>query len=105
MGRKIQAVFFDMGGTIETFNFTHALRLEATAFIRQRLVQAGIDLNLGDEQLLEIITKGLERYKRWSVQTLDELEPARVWSEYVFYGQAVELERLAPVAEELSFLV
>lgn len=105
MSRKIQAAFFDMGGTIETFNFTHALRLEATAVIQQRLYQVGIDLRLRDEQLLAVITKGLERYKSWSVQTLDELPPLRVWSEYIFPEQDVELDRLAPIAEELSFLV
>lgn len=105
MSRKIQAVFFDMGGTIETFNYTHALRLDATAVIQQRLYLAGIDLRLGDEQLLAVITKGLERYKSWSVQTLDELHPLRVWSEYIFPEMDVELDRLAPIAEELSFLV
>jgi hypothetical protein len=31
---KIRAVFFDMGGTIETYGFTQAQRLEATADIQ-----------------------------------------------------------------------
>jgi putative hydrolase of the HAD superfamily len=105
MGRKIQAVIFDMGGTIETFNYTRALRLETTAILQQRLLQAGINLHLNDEQLLDVITQGLARYKAYSLQTLDELHPLRVWNEYVFVGQDVELDRLAPIAEELSFLV
>ena len=34
---KIQAVFFDMGGTIETFESTREIRLEATRLIQQKL--------------------------------------------------------------------
>ena len=101
----IQAVFFDMGGTIETFGFTRALRLEATPAVRQRLIQAGIDLRLDHEQLLDVISTGLERYKRHSIQTLDELPPSRVWNEYVFPGYELDQAKLAEIAEELSFLI
>ena len=102
---SLEAVFFDMGGTIETFGYTRELRLEATAVIQQRLLQAGIDLRLNDEKLLEVITQGLGQYKRFSLETLDELPPLRVWAEYVFPDYDVELDRLAPIAEELMFLI
>jgi hypothetical protein len=77
MGKKIQAVFFDMGGTIETFGYTRELRLKATTVIQQRLLQVGIDLQLDNEQLLELIANGLERYKRWSIQSMDHKYCAR----------------------------
>ena len=70
---KIQAVFFDMGGTIETFGFTREIRLEETRLIQQLLDQAGINLHLTNEQLYEVISCGLERYKRWCLQSLEEL--------------------------------
>lgn len=105
MNTRTQAVFFDMGGTIETFGFTRGLRLSATGIIRQRLLQAGIDLHLTDEQLLDVIMEGLECYKRYSIQTMDELPPQRVWAEYVFDQQDVDPVLLAPLAEELSLLV
>ena len=101
----IRAVFFDMGGTIETFGYTRELRLEATAVIQQRLLKAGINLDLGNEQLFEVISNGLDRYKHWCIQSLDELPPQRVWTEYIFAEYDVELERLAPIAEELMFLI
>ena len=101
----IQAIFFDMGGTIETFNFTHALRLESTGLIRNRLLEAGIEISLANEQFLDVIIKGLERYKRWSIQTLDELEPLRVWNEFVLTDWEIPGDRLAPAAEELSFII
>ena len=105
MGKKIQAVFFDMGGTIETFGYTRELRLDATAVIQQRLLQAGIDLQLDDEQLLEVISSGLGRYKLFSIENMDELPPQRVWSEYVFSGFEIDQSKLAAIAEELSFFV
>ena len=44
----IRAVFFDMGGTIETYRSTRELRLDATVGIQHRLLQAGINLNLSN---------------------------------------------------------
>ena len=102
---NIQAVFFDMGGTIETFKFTRELRLESTIGIQQRLLQAGIDLGFTVEQLYEIVSSGLQRYKDWSIETLDELPPQRVWSEFIFAGLPVEMEKLSPIAEDLTFFV
>ena len=101
----IQAVFFDMGGTIETYGYTRQLRLEATAGIRQRLQQAGVDLGLTDEALYEVISAGLESYKRFSIASLDELPPQRVWSEFIFRDYDIDRGRLAAIAEELAFLV
>ena len=105
MGMKIQAVIFDMGGTIETFGYTRELRLEATAVIQQRLLQAGIDLQLSTEQLFDVISSGLDRYKRWSIANTEELHPLRVWSKYVFDGLGVDADKLAPIAEDLAFLI
>ena len=102
---KIQAVFFDMGGTIETFGYTREIRLEATRLIHQRLIQAGIDLQLTNEQLYEVISRGLENYKRWSIKCLEELPSLRVWAEYIFSGRDVDREKLSTIAEELMFLI
>lgn len=102
---EIQAVFFDMGGTIETFGFTRALRLEATKVIRQQLSEAGIDLPGTDEQLLDLITDGLSRYKKWSIQSLEELPPARIWTNYIFAGTDAGSRLTAETAEELMVVI
>lgn len=102
---KLQAVFFDMGGTIETFGYTRELRLKATKLIRQRLLQAGIDPHLNDEQLYETISNGLEAYKRWSVQCMEELSPRGVWADYIFPGGDVDKEKLSEISEDLAFLI
>jgi putative hydrolase of the HAD superfamily len=105
MGMKIQAVFFDMGGTIETFGSTREWRLEATAVIDRRLKDAGIDLQLSNEKLCDVISSGLERYKRWSIQSTEELPPRCVWSEYILSGYEVDKEKLSEISEELAFLL
>jgi putative hydrolase of the HAD superfamily len=105
IGMTIQAVFFDMGGTIETYRFTHELRLNATTGIQQRLLQAGINLNLSDEQLLDLISSGLEHYKRWSIQSVEELSPRQVWREYILRGCSFDHVKLDEIAEELAFHV
>ena len=75
----IQAVFFDMGGTIETFWHDRELRLAATGGLNRILLQAGIDLQLDDNGLYTLVIEGLARYNHWRKHTLIEL-PAD-WSE------------------------
>ncbi len=101
----IQAVFFDMGGTIETFRYSRESRLRATPGLRQRLLSAGIDLPWTDEQLYEVVAAGLERYHQRSLASLDELPPARVWREYVFADHPVDPLRLEAAGEDLMLYV
>lgn len=105
MGMKIQAVIFDMGGTIETFGYTRELRLETTDIIQHRLVDAGIDLRLSNEQLYDVISCGLDRYKRWCLQSLEELPSRRVWSEYILQDFNLDKEKIAEISEELMLLI
>jgi putative hydrolase of the HAD superfamily len=101
----IQAVFFDMGGTIETFSYTRELRLEATPGIQERLLSAGIALHLNNEQLYDLVVNGLDRYHRWSLHSLEEISPARVWGEYILAGYPVDPDRLASIAEDLMLFI
>jgi putative hydrolase of the HAD superfamily len=97
----VQAVFFDMGGTIETFSSTPELRLQAARGLRQRLLTAGIDVQLSAEQFLDVITAGEDRYLRWKLQSLQELPPARVWREYILADYPVDGAALDAIAEDL----
>jgi len=102
---SIRAIFFDMGGTIETFWYTRESRLDATAAFQKKLISAGIDLHVTNEQLYQIVVGGLEEYKRWCIQSMDELPPKRVWSEYIFKNYDLNQAKLAGIAEELSLFV
>jgi len=97
----IQAVFFDMGGTIETFSSTPELRLQATRGLQQILITAGIDLPLSAEQLLEAIITGQDRYLRLKLQSMQELSPARVWREFILADYPIDGTAIEAIAEEL----
>ena len=98
---NIQAVFFDMGGTIDTYGQTRELRLERTPGIRERLLSVGIDLDLSNEELYEVVASGLSRYHSLGLETLQELPPQSVWSKYILCEHPVDQKALASIAEDL----
>ena len=98
---SIQAVFFDMGGTIDTYGYTRELRLERTPGIQQRLQSAGINLDFSNEELYEVVSAGLARYHTWSLESLEELPPESVWGEYILPEYSVDRNALDAIAEEL----
>jgi len=98
---NIQAVFFDMGGTIDTYGYTRELRLERTPGIQERLRSAGIELGLNNEELFEVVSTGLKRYHAWSLKSLEELPPQNVWGDYILPEHNVDREALEAIAEDL----
>jgi putative hydrolase of the HAD superfamily len=102
---KIKAVFFDMGGTIETYGYTRELRLAATPGIQAILSKVGIDLNQSTLSLYEIVTAGIKEYHETSLKTHEEYPPFRVWSEFVFKDFSLDLEKLSSISEELMVYV
>jgi len=99
----IKAVFFDMGGTIETFDFTPELRLNATPGIQKLLVGAGIELNLTNVQLYTLVSNGLNNYHKICTTNLDELSPTQIWSDFILNGFSYDLVKLDSISEELMF--
>lgn len=103
---NIQAVFFDMGGTIDTHYHDRTSSLQATEDIRRLLSPAGVDLShLDTEHLYSMIRDGLTRYRLWREETLVELPPERIWREFVLRDFPVEPHQLDDVAEDLAFTV
>lgn len=101
----IKAVFFDMGGTIETFRFDQELRLAATPALDDLLISKGINLNLGVNDLCKLITTGLDNYHKWAIDSLIELPSARVWKEYIFYDYPQFFHILDEFGEELMYWI
>jgi putative hydrolase of the HAD superfamily len=99
---SIQAVFFDMGGTIETYRYTPEMRLERTGGLQQRLQSVGIELGLSNGKLYQVVTKGLKQYHAWSLESLEELSPECVWSDYILKDYSFDREALASIAEDLA---
>lgn len=102
---SIRAVFFDMGGTIETFSHDRELRLRTTPEMRHILEKAGIDLRLTDEQLCDLVYQGSRRYHSWGIDSQIELPAAQIWTEYILPGYPQFHAQLISIAEDLMFFL
>ncbi len=97
----VKTVFFDMGGTIETFWYSPEMRLQATPGLQQLLSAHGIDLHLSDAHLLNLVTGGLARYHQWRLQTLEELPVSVVWRNYILADYPYDFPQLDAHADDL----
>jgi putative hydrolase of the HAD superfamily len=102
---KLEAVFFDMGGTIDTHTHERSAGIRATEVIRSLLARSGITLSLCDEELYDRINEGLTSYRRWREDSWIELPPERVWREFVLRSYTVAPGQLDEVAEDLAYTV
>lgn len=101
----IQAVFFDMGGTIETYGWTPELRIQETTGIQKLLIDSGINLGFSDLQLYKIISSGLDAYHLTALETMQELPAAQVFNDYIFKDLPINREEITRIAEELMFFI
>lgn len=101
----IRTVFFDMGGTIETFWFSPEMRLRATPELQRLMLSHGIDLKLSDEQLYKLVIDGLASYHHCRLRTLIELPTRVVWSDYILADYPSIFGDLDAIAEDLMLWV
>src|SRR4030065_2940009 len=97
----IQTVFFDMGGTIDTFWYSPQMRIQVTPELQILLLNQGIDLHLTDVQFYETITEGLARYHQWRMKTLEELPASIVWRKYILADYSTDFPQLESIADDL----
>jgi putative hydrolase of the HAD superfamily len=97
----IQTVFFDMGGTIETFWYSPEMRLQATSGLQELLLSHGIDLQIPVKRLYDLVTGGIARYHQWRLKTLDELPVFLIWCNYILHDYPGKFKQLEPIADEL----
>jgi putative hydrolase of the HAD superfamily len=99
---RIQAVLFDMGGTLEELYYDEDLRREATGGLRDLLREHGIDPGLSLPDLQAAVSSGLRAYQAWRKESEAELSPAIVWGEYILAGCGLSPEKLSETAEEIT---
>ena len=100
----IRAVLFDLGGTLHTANAPAGRDVWFAKRLIERLGDYGISLETQPEELARQLQENGEIYKHSSEETLRELPSVRIWNEYYLRDYHIGEERLAPIAEELSFL-
>ncbi len=101
---SLQVVFFDMGGTIESFCFTREFRIKNAPIIRECLEKGGITLPITDENLADLITAGVKAYHNWNLDSMIEIPPERIWREYILSDFDIPVGKLKPIGEELCYL-
>ncbi len=99
---NLQAVLFDMGGTLEDVDYDDALRLQATRGLQAILARCGLDPGLKTADLCAVVKAGMKKYNAWREETEMELSPERMWSEFVLPDLGLPGERLAAAGEELA---
>lgn len=102
---NLKAVFFDMGGTIDTHTYERRAGIEATAETRRLVSGAGVDVHGCNEVLYDLINEGLKAYRQWREISLVELPPEQVWPEYILKTYPLAPGQLDGVAEDLTYTV
>lgn len=100
----IKAVLFDIGGTLHTVNNNEGLRRAFARRLMDRLAVYGIIVNEDEGVFAQRLHENAEEYKHWSEGSLAELPAPRIWNEYYLKDYSIGEEKLAEIAEELSFL-
>ncbi len=104
MPMPIKAVFFDMGGTIDTFRYTRDYRIANAHFFRECLQREDVSLNLTDEQIADLITGRISDYHCWNRASHIELPSSEIWSKYIFHDLEANPAVFEKIGEELSLL-
>jgi putative hydrolase of the HAD superfamily len=97
----IQTVFFDMGGTIDTFWYSTEMRIRVTQELQHLLSSCDINLNLSDQMLYALVISGLKLYHQWRLNSQEELPPEQVWRKYILVDFAKDFPQLTEFADEL----
>jgi putative hydrolase of the HAD superfamily len=103
-GMTLKAVFFDMGGTIDTYHYTRELRIKNVHYLRECLQEADIQFNISDEELADAISRGMNAYHKWNRESLIELTPPEVWSQFTLNEYGITHNQIEPVAHKLTSL-
>lgn len=100
----IRGVLFDLGGTLHVSDSPEGRDIWFARRLLDRLADYGIRLDVPPEELARKLHENGEAYKHHSEKDLRELPPAEIWSAWYLRDWDLGRDRLAPIAEELSFL-
>jgi len=98
----IQAVLFDMGGTLEDLYYDDSSRRKATDGLHALLIERGLDPGLSLPDLQAAVLSGMQAYQAWREKSEIELPPERVWAEYIFPDRGLSQDRLTKAAEDIT---
>ncbi len=99
---QIQAVVFDLGGTLEDIFYDDASRLVAAQGLLELLKSKELDPGMSPLELRDTVVAGIRKLYRYRDGTEREQPPEVIWTEYIFPNSALSRDRLRAAAEELT---
>ncbi|UCF10354.1 MAG: HAD family hydrolase [Candidatus Bipolaricaulota bacterium] len=102
---RIEAVFFDMGGTLETLWYDDALRRRASGLLHSFLVEHDLDPGVDPDVFYASITEGLSAYRAWNSSSLVELPALEICSRFILKDFGFAADSLRPLSEEFMLLL
>lgn len=100
----IQAVLFDIGGTLHTQTPSPACDAAFAGHLWSFLQAHGLRTADTPQALLKAVDAGAAAYKRHVEQTLKELDGTAVWTDFFLKAFNLPAARIAPIAEDLSLM-
>ncbi len=100
----IKAVMFDMGGTLEDIYVDEQSELAAIKRLDEMLRAAGLETNVGEDELKRRVDDGWKRYGAYRDSTEIELKPIPIWCDYALSTFDFPREKLEPVCEEIAHM-
>ena len=97
MTKRVDAVFFDMGGTLRYRIKDLDMRLEALSELKRVLPYEG-----DPEDLFALLKDHSSAYKRWSQDTLREAPEEEIWTKWMWPDD--DTERISSLAVQLEHL-
>ena len=98
--KRIETVFFDMGGTLETLAYDESLRRAACVGLRRFLLEHDLVVDGTDDDFYRSTTEGLAAYRSWSSRSLEELASIRICGEYVLSPFDFPAPKLRAISDE-----
>ena len=100
----IKAVVFDVGGTMHVSEKDAMLQASFSQQALWILKEGGIRLDVKPEDFFTCLSRQAEEYKAWSEISKRELPAVQIWRDYYLKPYNIDIKRLEPLAENLSYL-
>jgi len=102
---RIETVFFDMGGTLETLAYDDALRRDASEGLYRLLVERNLDPATSVDVFHRSVSEGLADYKAWNSHSLEELPSVRICCEFILKDFGFPASKIEEVSDEFMLLL
>ena len=96
---RIEAIFFDMGGTLETLAYDAAHRRHAADGLFTFLQEHDLEPDCSGNDFHKSVRDGLKAYRSWNTHSLRELPALEICSDFILKDFGFSREQLLRIAD------